>query len=231
MNENNNGRGLFYGVVGVATLIVAIIGATFAYFSIGVTMEGNGNDNITGTTGSIGTNAITGTVTKITTGEGKLIPLGSSTIAEAGEGTMAVTNQRVTALTSDDDRQVCYDKNGDKVCDVYKVVLNNGGDTSVSLAGSFSLTGTDNFKWAFVQDTTNGSEIPSALGTADVKSSSDTTIVSNLTLTSTTGNVATYYIVVWLDETGSNQNADMAKTYTGSINFTAAGGGKITAQF
>ena len=29
----NNGRGIFYGVIGVATLVVAIIGATFAYFS------------------------------------------------------------------------------------------------------------------------------------------------------------------------------------------------------
>ena len=35
MNEqkNNNGRGIFYGVIGVATLVVAIIGATFAYFT------------------------------------------------------------------------------------------------------------------------------------------------------------------------------------------------------
>ena len=33
----NNGRGIFYGVIGVATLIVAIIGATFAYFSASIT--------------------------------------------------------------------------------------------------------------------------------------------------------------------------------------------------
>ena len=34
MNEQkNNGRGIFYGVIGVATLVVAIIGATFAYFT------------------------------------------------------------------------------------------------------------------------------------------------------------------------------------------------------
>ena len=35
MNEENNrkGPGVFYAVVGVATLVVAIIGATFAYFS------------------------------------------------------------------------------------------------------------------------------------------------------------------------------------------------------
>ncbi len=31
--ENNNGKGIFYGVIGVATLVVAIIGATFAYFA------------------------------------------------------------------------------------------------------------------------------------------------------------------------------------------------------
>ena len=31
--ENNNGRGIFYGVMGVATLVVAIVGATFAYFT------------------------------------------------------------------------------------------------------------------------------------------------------------------------------------------------------
>ena len=31
--ENNNGKGIFYGVIGVATLVVAIIGATFAFFA------------------------------------------------------------------------------------------------------------------------------------------------------------------------------------------------------
>ena len=30
-NENRKGPGVFYAVVGVATLVVAIIGATFAY--------------------------------------------------------------------------------------------------------------------------------------------------------------------------------------------------------
>jgi len=32
--KRRNGSGIFLGVVAVATLIVAIIGATFAYFSI-----------------------------------------------------------------------------------------------------------------------------------------------------------------------------------------------------
>ena len=37
--ENNNGRGIFYGVIGVATLVVAMIGATFAYFSANISTE------------------------------------------------------------------------------------------------------------------------------------------------------------------------------------------------
>ena len=38
--ENKSGQGIFYGVIGVATLVVAIIGATFAYFS--ASASGNG---------------------------------------------------------------------------------------------------------------------------------------------------------------------------------------------
>jgi predicted ribosomally synthesized peptide with SipW-like signal peptide len=51
MNEQrkNNGRGIFYGVIGVATLVVAIIGATFAYF----TATGNDNGTITGNMATI----------------------------------------------------------------------------------------------------------------------------------------------------------------------------------
>ena len=39
MEENRKGTGVFYAVVGVATLVVAIIGATFAYFSASATND------------------------------------------------------------------------------------------------------------------------------------------------------------------------------------------------
>ena len=59
----NNGKGIFYGVIGVATLIVAIIGATFAYFS--ATVSGNGSD-ITGTTLNVSGTALSLEVNKVT---------------------------------------------------------------------------------------------------------------------------------------------------------------------
>ena len=48
MEENRKGPGVFYAVVGVATLVVAIIGATFAYFSASTTNK----TDVTGSTAS-----------------------------------------------------------------------------------------------------------------------------------------------------------------------------------
>ena len=50
MNEQkNNRRGIFYGVIGVATLVVAVVGATFAYF----TATASNNTAISGNMASI----------------------------------------------------------------------------------------------------------------------------------------------------------------------------------
>ena len=64
MNEENNrkGPGVFYAVVGVATLVVAIIGATFAYFSAQATATG---DNVTGGTNNDLASALSVTVTRV----------------------------------------------------------------------------------------------------------------------------------------------------------------------
>ena len=64
MNEENNrkGPGVFYAVVGVATLVVAIIGATFAYFSAQATATG---DTITGGTNNDLASALSVTVTRV----------------------------------------------------------------------------------------------------------------------------------------------------------------------
>lgn len=47
--ENGSGKGLFYGVIGVATLVVAIIGATFAWFSATASQDTGGTTVHSGT--------------------------------------------------------------------------------------------------------------------------------------------------------------------------------------
>ena len=58
MEENNRkGPGIFYAVVGVATLVVAIIGATFAFFSASAN-AGDGSEDIEGGTNNALANAL-----------------------------------------------------------------------------------------------------------------------------------------------------------------------------
>ena len=86
MNEQkNNGRGIFYGVIGVATLVVAIIGATFAYFTA------TAANNII--TGNMATVKLALSVTKKTTAEDTvgLIPMSNGMVEAAV--TSSITKQ------------------------------------------------------------------------------------------------------------------------------------------
>lgn len=208
MNENNNGRGLFYGVIGVATLIVAIIGATFAYFSVSANITNN--SDIAGSTVELSDTTITGTLTRETPSTVSMVPLKTSDLQKGitGEG-----------------GQQCIDANGAKVCDIYTLTINNTSNAPVSLAGKLAITATDmaDLRWALIESTT------SATG-ATAKEVSDTVIVANELLAAKTG-TKTYHFVIWFNETELEQNTQAGKSYTGTVTFTAANGGKITAQF
>ena len=208
MNENNNGRGLFYGVIGVATLIVAIIGATFAYFSVSANIA-NKND-IAGSTVDVNNTTITGTLTRVTPSTVSMVPLKTEELQKGinGEGS-----------------QKCIDENGAKVCDIYTLTINNTSSAPVSLAGNLTITATDmtDLRWSLLEST------DSAAG-ATAKEVSDTVIVANELLAAKTG-TKTYHFVIWFNETDGVQNDQAGKSYTGTVSFTAANGGKITAQF
>lgn len=208
MNENNNGRGLFYGVIGVATLIVAIIGATFAYFSVSANIA-NKND-IAGSTVDVSETTITGTLTRETPSTVSMVPLKTEELQRGitGEG-----------------NQKCIDENGAKVCDIYTLTINNTSNAPVSLAGNLNITATDmaDLRWSLL-------ESPDSATGATAKAVSDTVIVANELLAAKNG-TKTYHFVIWFNETELNQNAQAGKSYTGTVTFAAANGGKITAQF
>lgn len=208
MNENNNGRGLFYGVIGVATLIVAIIGATFAYFSVSASITNN--SDIAGSTVNVSETTITGTLTRVTQSTVAMVPLKTEDLQKGITG---------------ENGQQCIDKNGAKVCDIYTLTINNSSDAPVSLAGDLTITATNmaDLRWSLLESTT------SATG-ATAKDVNDTVIVANELLAANDGS-KTYYFVIWFNETEENQNAQAGKSYTGTVTFTAANGGRITAQF
>ena len=127
--QKNNGRGIFYGVIGVATLVVAIIGATFAYFTATAT-------NATNITGNMATVSFGLQVSKVTTADEKLggmIPMSNSMVEAAVKG----NGKKDTA----DTQQICVDDNGNAVCQIYKISVTNNGTAGMFLDGYVALQG------------------------------------------------------------------------------------------
>jgi len=123
MDKQKNKRSLVYGVAAIITLFVAILGATFAYF----TAVATNNNVITGNMATIKFGLEVKKVTHADETRGGMIPMSNNMIHAAvlnttGEG-------------------VCVDNNGNAVCQVYKVEVDNTGTASLFLDGYISLTG------------------------------------------------------------------------------------------
>ena len=141
----NNGRGIFYGVIGVATLVVAIIGATFAYFSASVT----GNQAVTAGGAQVSLNwSDTGTEWT----RGNLVPVetGIQDTAQA-EPTYKYNGATYNAdtlktsfagwenlKTTVGEAKWCTDGQGYNICSVYSITVENPGSVAVDLEGTFN---------------------------------------------------------------------------------------------
>ena len=123
--ENNNGKGIFYGVIGVATLIVAIIGATFAYFTASTTS----NEYLSGTAATAGLSVhvvrMTGASTADTETKYVMVP-------QLDKGLSSAIVGRASGSTGG---TPCIDANGSLVCSIYKITVQNTGSAAIDVSG------------------------------------------------------------------------------------------------
>lgn len=125
--KKKNVSNIFYSVIGIATFMVAIMGATFAYFTATAT---NGANLITGNMATIGFDL---TVTKMTTVDetkGGLIPMSNNMVQQA-----------LTKNAGVQGNGICVDDNGNAVCQVYKITVLNTSSAGVFLDGYVTLSG------------------------------------------------------------------------------------------
>ena len=200
----NNGKGIFYGVIGVATLVVAIIGATFAYF----TATASNSTTIAGNAASVGLKL---DVVHVSTAANKgLVPQKEAALPAAMKG--------VNSTAGADD--ACVDANGNTVCQVYKITVQNTGTAESKLNGTLDLTkgSITNLKWAivnnFASDPTTQTPSGNSLG-------------ASVTLGASASQE--YYVVIWIDETGAPQ--EDSGSFTGTVSFNAADGSGVTSTF
>lgn len=121
-NKKMDNKNLVYAVVGVLTLMVAVVGATFAYF----TATRSDNDTIQGDMASISFDM---NVTKKTSADNTvgLIPMSNLMVEKA------VSNAST--------KGICVDDNGNAVCQIYKINVTNSSSANMFVDGYVTLTG------------------------------------------------------------------------------------------
>lgn len=259
--ENKRGSGIFLGVVAVATLVVAIIGATFAYFSVTASSD---NDAVNFTAYEF--NASLSVNPLYPTGNYKgLIPLDPD--AEIGTN----TGKYNLLYAINETNQKCVDDGGYQVCAVYELTFENTGFTPMVLSGTLvtkvnqptssgreGATAFTDLKARVAEGTLGTGGATNSLAFTTVVNEGNTTTatytvpateedsvaIGDITVPAatesggeTTNGTYTCYIVVYLDGTndgnanGVDQSAQMGATYQGQLVFASSAGNKLTGTF
>ena len=245
--ENSKGRGIFLGVVSVATLIVAIIGATFAWFSASVS---SGENDVNLTAYQFDANL---TVERVfPTAENaskKIIPFVPDKVLR--EGLENETNNMNYALNEATDK--CVDSSGYLVCSLYKITVTNNGSDAIELDGTVTTIETTQLTETGTTLTANGALKAQIISYADGKytythdlskalalpnkGESGKLIMDPATLTvgaTPAANTAELYVLVWLNDSTENQSSMMGASYKGQFIFSAVGmgaGNQLTGTF
>lgn len=213
------GSGTFLIIVSVLTLIVAIVGATFAYFT--AQLSNDTPVEVQSYKFSAGMSVEQARPTSAKTEEGykAMIPLDDDNIIKA----------------VDEDLNNCVDKNGYLVCKAYKITISNTG-SAMALTGKLTSqsNGFTNLKYQILDENLqaiSGSNAATINGTTDsdfvFEDGSNSFNVAAGTEELATSKV--YYLVLWLSNTaGAAQDEEQEQSFKGSIVFNStAGGGQL----
>ena len=229
MENERKGNGIFLGIVGVATLIVAIIGASFAYFSA---QAASGESAVNLTAYEFNASLTMQEVYPTTKG---LIPINPDTEVAGYEE--SENSNMAYALN---EKKSCEDDHGLRVCALYEVTITNGGSTALTLDGSIvttannasTRTGASAFSNLQYRDVTESNGVYS-IGTTGT--SLATTAGGSISLGQITvqpGTPTTKYILIYLNENG-DQSAEMGATFQGQVVYASEGANtnRLTGTF
>ena len=206
-------------VIAVATLLVAVVGATFAYFTATNTVNDQSNGNVTINTASV--ESVSFTTASITGSDTPIYPGTANYIGASATASLTAAGARS-----------------------YDVTYNVSGSVTLSEAFAFPVTWTlysadipvaEPVSCTEVANTTSGTEVrytqtctvsnsltaTSATGTISAGQTSATVSLTGEVLNSTTGTTGTskyYYLVfTYPNDSTASQNADQGKSITGAI--------------
>ena len=243
--ENKKGQGIFLGVVGVATLVVAIIGATFAFFSAQAQSE---NGAISGNTLDVSGTALKVLVEKVAfTGadsiSASLVPAAgitaTNTDVEAAldakcqdDGYTGCHLYRITAKSTNvlSEAQLVLTLSTQDVNAVtdwkYVVFTGDVKGTTTGTEDFAGLTSAANNDAEVLKYTSTAGTAPSASGTAVAGNFSANNNVDIHNAQALDSTVVEYFLLIYLENQDHSQNQNT----TASLNATGSYSGIVTLK-
>ena len=211
--ENNNGKGIFYGVIGVATLVVAIIGATFAYFA----------STANGAAGAAAANSanVSGTLEVAQYGQyvaPDLIPASPATVLASFAQTGEVTsNQGKCSGASAANHEGNYG-----MCSYYTFTVKNTADVATTVYLSLK-TDNNNFDDSFKYCVYEGTTTTTVTQACKVVPTGEEQFTS-VNLIAETG-TKQYTMILYYENTDSDQTTGgSGKAYAGTVMASTSSG-------
>ena len=244
--ENRKGNGIFLGIVSVATLIVAIIGATFAYFSATTQSE---EDAVNLGAYEFKLSMVVSPI--YPSGASALIPLEAGKVIENAPE----PNNTNLLYALNEAAKKCIDDHGLQVCALYQVEITNQAANQVTLSGQLrtvtnnpgtgeGATGFLNLTYQALEGnhldnslTLSGSAVPVGTEADDTIDIADI-VIEGATINPENGEVTKpgkgySYVLIYLNENG-NQSSEMGSTYTGQLIYSSGAdgtGNNLTGTF
>lgn len=239
--EREDKRGIFFGVIGVLTLIVAIIGASLAYFSINAKSD---TDALT----------VKAATVKIVYNDGDKLNV-ENIIPSSKEVALRTLTRSGQDNGEEGTYTACVDDKGYNVCGFYDFTLTNEGPNTMVVTAKVLPTALKqeikeedvvtqeaetpftNLKFTLydrsnVSDKTgtgmfdNGTELHSgtfAYSTFNLLGSGDETLSID-----GNGAVKNLRLFVWLDEQGTANDAEQGAVFKGTVSIEVPGAENIT---
>lgn len=239
-NRKEDKRGIFLGIVGILTLIVAIIGASFAYFSL----NARSNENAV---------KVQAATVQIVYEEGQNIAI-DNIIPSTREVALETVRRAGETRTGTDEKYVaCIDDNNYRVCGTYDFTLTNNGTNPVDINAYITPTalkdavvdsehpennkpaekGFNNLKFITFDRTgvtgnDNGTKIATADGLSVVYNGDFGILAADKAATATlnAGETKTYRLFIWLDEQGDANDVEQGAVFNGTVHVDVVGAGQ-----
>lgn len=209
----------------IITLFISTIGATYAYFAFSKSDE----TTIHGNSATVNLGMTIEKIFPNNQEEEFLIPQQS------------ISGSDISPLSSALKRG-CLDTNNNTVCQVYKIeIKNDGGSATLQVNGSVSfysdkaLTKNSfetmpNLKWKLINSANAETPENSVLGTREDNTATSTPVIFASNITLETNETSTFYMIIWINETGTDQ-VDEGQEFYGKIEFTSSNGTGVTSTF